>query len=52
MDLEKYIHFLTNGLTGSFWNTTDCEEKNLSGEVVTMIEELKQLSDALDLRLV
>ncbi|XP_060669691.1 uncharacterized protein LOC132799244 isoform X1 [Ziziphus jujuba] len=48
VDMEKFVQLLSDGLTSSYRNTNDSEKKVMLDEVVTMTDELKQLSNALD----
>ncbi|PON39568.1 P-loop containing nucleoside triphosphate hydrolase [Parasponia andersonii] len=49
-NVEKYIHLLTAAIIRNLQKSHDCEETITSVEMVDMLDDLKQLSAALDLR--
>ena len=48
--MEKTIHLLTTVMNERLQNTIDPVDENIMAEVASMLDELKQLSAALDVR--
>lgn len=48
--MEKYIRLLTAAMNGNLPKNLGYEEKTSRGDVVNMVDELKQLSAALNAR--
>ena len=48
--MEKSIHLLTTVMNERLQNTIDPVDENIMAEVASMLDELKQLSAALDVR--
>ena len=46
--MEKSIHLLTTVMNERLQNTIDPVDENIMAEVASMLDELKQLSAALD----
>jgi hypothetical protein len=50
VDVEKSIHLLTTVMNERLQNTIDPVDENIMAEVASMLDELKQISAALDAR--